>query len=138
MASFEYCINLAVDQKKISKTTAKEILPAQVTDLTAVSGTGDSEIDLSWSAVGDDDMTGTAATYIIRYNTEPVSDGNWGTSTDVPSLPAPSDPGTLETKTVTGLDRGTTYYFAIKVEDDFESSNAVNNLSSEANNIQLK
>ncbi len=26
MASFEYCINLAVDQKKISKTTAKEIL----------------------------------------------------------------------------------------------------------------
>ena len=26
MASFEYCINLAVEQKKISKTTAKEIL----------------------------------------------------------------------------------------------------------------
>ena len=51
-----------------------DIPPAKISNLTALSGINDGEINLTWTAPGDDGTTGTAATYIIRYNTVPMND----------------------------------------------------------------
>jgi hypothetical protein len=72
------------------------------------------QVDLSWTAVGDDGVLGAAASsYELRYATNPDFTGSTLVST---ALPEPS--GTLETVTLTGLTPNTLYYFALTVRDD--------------------
>ncbi|MBU4579911.1 fibronectin type III domain-containing protein [Patescibacteria group bacterium] len=103
--------------------------PAAITNL-AVSATTNNSSTLTWTAPGDDNNTGTAATYDIRYSTATINGGNWASATAVTGEPTPSIASTPETMTVSGLLPGTTYYFAIKTSDEVPNTSAISNIAS--------
>lgn len=92
------------------------IAPAAVTDLNASSITSTSVV-LGWTAPGNDDNFGQAASYDIRYGTSTITDANWDSVTQATGEPAPLPAGTVQLFTVSGLNSGTTYYFALKTQD---------------------
>lgn len=95
------------------------IPPATITDLVAVSGNNPlNEVNISWTAPGDDDMTGICSAYEIRFSTAPINQDNFYEATSWPIAPAPSAPGTAEAMLIQGLNPSTEYYFAIVAVDD--------------------
>lgn len=103
--------------------------PGAVTTLAAGTPTQNS-VPLSWTAVGDDATTGTAAGYDLRYATATITSGNWDSATLVTSEPTPKAAGGTESFTVTGLTAETTYYFALKVGDEASNWSALSNVVS--------
>ena len=103
--------------------------PAAVSNLTA-SGPTSSTINLNWTAPGDNGSSGTATTYDIRYSTSTITDGNFGSATQVTGEPSPSVAGSAESMTVTGLSPSTTYYFAMKTSDEGPNTSAISNVTS--------
>jgi hypothetical protein len=94
------------------------IPPAAISNLTALPGTNDGEIILRWTAPGDDNMTGTAKKYIVKYSLTQITDFNTQGSLYSQAW-MPSVGGSLEQRIITGLTPGVTYYFAIVAEDDW-------------------
>jgi hypothetical protein len=107
------------------------IRPAAVNNLVASNFTGNSAT-LAWAATGDDSLTGTAASYDIRYSTSPITTANWSSATAVTGEPAPAAPGTAQNYVVAGLQQQRTYYFAIRVTDDAGNISALSNVPSGA------
>ena len=105
------------------------IRPGPLTTV-AVTGTTETTASLQWTAVGDDSLTGTATSYDVRYSTSPITDTNWSSATQATGEPVPTAPGTLQSFTVAGLTRQTTYYFAVKVLDDAGNPSALSNVAS--------
>jgi thermitase len=110
------------------------IAPSAIEDLGAASGAAIGTVDLSWTAPGDDGTSGTADAYQIRYSTTLIDAGNWASATEFTPTPALS--GTAESVTVTGLIPGTTYYFAVRAEDEANNLGGISNSPSiEAKNF---
>ncbi len=103
--------------------------PAAVTNL-SVSNETTSSITLAWTAPGDDGNTGIATSYDIRYSTSNITSGNWASATQVSGEPAPGSSGSNESFTVTGLSSDTTYYFAIKTNDEVPNQSDLSNVAS--------
>ncbi|MFH1415067.1 MAG: hypothetical protein ABIH89_03145 [Elusimicrobiota bacterium] len=120
--------NWSPELKVVSALAAWDIWPpAAITDFTASRGSGEGEVDLAWTAPGDDGTTGTAAVYLVNYASFSIAgiEGNaddwWGRANDASlksPLPSPLIAGSTQTVTITGLPEGTTFYFAIKTRDD--------------------
>jgi len=108
-------------------TCADIIPPEAITDLAAATGTNGGEVDLTWTAPGDDGATGTATTYAIKYSTATIDEAAWAGATTVSSPPSPKAAVTSESFTVTGLTGGTTYYFAIKTSDEVPNESTISN-----------
>ena len=85
-------------------------------------------LKLQWTAPGDDDNIGTATLYDLRMSTSPIDLSNWSTVTPVPGMPAPRVAGTKQNVTVSGLTFGTTYYFAIRTQDDAGNWSGLSNV----------
>ncbi|HSB01652.1 MAG TPA: fibronectin type III domain-containing protein, partial [Anaerolineales bacterium] len=96
------------------------IPPAAITGMTGVAGSTRGSVTLSWTAVGDDGNTGTAASYLVRYSTSIIdSEAAWtNASVFSGTIPAPSPAGNPDSVTVTGLIPSTTYYFAVRAQDE--------------------
>jgi len=97
-----------------------DVIPSgTVTDLRTLAVT-DSSATLTWTATGDDDTTGTAAIYDLRYSTRPDSLPHWWDSLGiaVDSLPPPRVSGEVETALVQILQKDSTYYVVLKVADE--------------------
>ncbi len=109
--------------------------PAPITDLTHSDVTATS-ITLSWTASGDDEDEGTAASYDVRYSTSSITEGNWDSATEATGEPIPSSAGSVENMTVSGLLAETSYYFAIKVSDEAQNESDILN-SYEVSTIQI-
>ncbi|MBI2033813.1 MAG: fibronectin type III domain-containing protein [Candidatus Liptonbacteria bacterium] len=103
--------------------------PAAITNL-AVSNVTSNSTDLSWTAPGDDDNTGTATSYDVRYSTAPITDATWSSATQVTGEPAPAPAGTAQSMTVTSLSPSTTYYFAIRTADEVPNISSLSNIPS--------
>lgn len=103
--------------------------PAAIKDLTTAE-INDTSVILTWTAVGDDDSTGTASEYEVRYNTANITTKNWSKSTKVEGVTKPSASGTKEKLTVKKLKAETKYYFAIKVSDEKPNTSALSNILS--------
>jgi chitodextrinase len=86
-------------------------------------------VTLSWTAPGDDDNTGTAALYDVRYSTAPIDAANFTSAYAALSVPTPHAAGTNESMTVTGLSQGTTYWFAIRTRDDAGNWSPISNVA---------
>jgi hypothetical protein len=110
-------------------TNAETTPPATVANLGAGNETENS-VSLTWTAPGDDGMSGTASEYDIRYATEPISPANWVDATRVSGEPDPGPAGGLETFVVTGLAHSTTYYFALKTADEVPNWSDLSNVAS--------
>ncbi len=123
-------LSIRLNFSGVSDTTA----PATVSDLNASTGSSSGEIDLTWTASGDDGATGTAASYIIKYSTSNITnDTEFNAATDVSGEPSPDVSGTTESMTVGGLTAGQVYYFAMKTQDEVpNTSNLSNSTSAQA------
>lgn len=102
--------------------------PAAVPDL-AVTVVSSNSITLSWTAPGDDGITGTAAFYDLRYTIAgPIlTDADFTAAAQVPGVTAPQAAGTPETFTLTGLLPGATYFFGIKTADEAGNISGLSN-----------
>ena len=104
--------------------------PAAVTDLTAIASTGNT-ITITWTAVGDDGLVGTASSYEIRYSTNAiVTNDDFIAATPAIGEPTPAPSGTQETFIITGLQMETLYYIAMRVLDDELNASPLSNVTS--------
>ncbi|MFA6216025.1 MAG: putative Ig domain-containing protein, partial [Candidatus Omnitrophota bacterium] len=109
---------------EIIDTTA----PAAVSNLAASTGTNRGEINLSWTSPGDDNTTGTASTYIIKYSISAITnDTQFNAATDVSGEPAPASAGSVQSIVLSGFTPGQTYYFAIKSQDEVPNTSGLSN-----------
>ena len=95
--------------------------PNPIVDLAAVPGTNDGEVDLTWTATGDDGASLRAKNYEVRYSTSPILDQeDWADALPAAgATPTPPQlPGVAEAMTVIGLTPGAHYYFAVRVFDN--------------------
>ena len=75
--------------------TDPETTPPAAVSLSAATGTNTGEVDLTWTAPGDDGNTGTATAYILRYADSAIdSQSAWDAAADVSGEPAPQIAGT--------------------------------------------
>jgi hypothetical protein len=86
-------------------------------------------ITIHWTAPGDDGSVGTASQYDIRYSTSNITNANWASATQATGEPTPQIAGSAESFIVTGLNPGTTYYFAIKAADEIPNWSALSNIA---------
>ena len=101
--------------------------PGRILDLTAKTGYSTGEINLSWTAPGDDGYSGTVSRYTLRYSSNPIDDNNWASAINVVNEPDPLSSNTIQGMTVSGLTPGQKYYFAIKSVDDSGNISALSN-----------
>ena len=98
--------------------------------LVRAQGAGQDSVTLRWTAVGDDSLTGTAASYQIRYSTAPITAANFASATAVTGVPVPAVAGTAQSVVVRSLSRQVTYYFALRTADDSGNVSALSNVPS--------
>jgi hypothetical protein len=118
----------ALSNSPSGTTPTDAVSPAAVT--LAVASVSFTSVTLSWTAPGDDDMTGTAEAYDLRYSTAgPIDDANnfFAAAIQIPGVPSPQSSGTPQTFTVTGLKERTTYFFALKTADRKPNWSALSN-----------
>lgn len=104
--------------------------PAAVSDLVALPGAYPGEIRLTWTAPGDDGSSGTASAYIIKVAHAAISAGTFDAVADVDRWigePIPAVAGTPETLFVFGLAPDSTWYFALKTQDEVPNTSAISN-----------
>ena len=110
-----------------SVATADTVPPAAVTDLAATAANTTSVV-LQWTAPGDDGMIGQATWYDFRYNTSgPITDSNFDDATHYELPFFPHSPGTVERATVSGLQTGVQYWFALRTADEVPNWSEVSN-----------
>ncbi|MDA3792085.1 MAG: fibronectin type III domain-containing protein, partial [Elusimicrobia bacterium] len=106
--------------------------PAAVTSLAAVTGSSPGEIDLTWTAPGDDGTTGTISLGEFRVKYSSMSDasdkGGWDYASNyISSVCANISLSKTYTMNVTGLLQYTTYYFRVWTADEQPNWSAVSN-----------
>lgn len=99
-------------------------------DVQSAANDSTNSVTLTWTAPGDDGATGQATRYDIRYSTQTITDGTWGSATVVANPPTPKVAGQQESFQVTGLQPDTTYYFALKTYDEAGNPSPLSNIAS--------
>ncbi len=101
--------------------------PADIADLSVTPSS--TFATLEWTAPGDDENTGTATEYDIRYSTAPITSENFEDATQT-EAPTPSIAGSSESVIVYNLAQSTTYYFAMKTTDEMGYTSGISNVVS--------
>lgn len=117
----------------VNLSTIDDVAPSIITNFSATNTTI-SSIDLNWIAPGDDESSGTAASYDIRYLTSSITNDNWNSATQITGEPTPLAAGSTQSMTVSGLTYSTTYYFAIKTSDESSNEAELSNVVSQTTN----
>lgn len=111
--------------------------PAAITDLIATPGTYPGEINLFWTAPGDDGTTGdiVGGKYRIQYSTDAYEvwdkdnyDIEWSTDTS---------PGNPQAKTIASLIQDTTYYFCIWTADEVPNWSFLSNSATSQSQVPI-
>jgi len=95
----------------------------------AAESSGPHCVTLGWTATGDDDYTGTATFYDIRYSTSYLSEQDWETANRYVYPPGPRPSGSRQEVTITGLQSSTIYYFAVKAADEHFNWSPISNIA---------
>jgi hypothetical protein len=113
-----------------SGVTAGELIPpSDITDLVA-KAVDNYSFSLTWTAPGDNGSVGRAASYDVRYSTDPIgSEEDWDTMTPVAVTPVPSEAGETESFIVHGLSYQTGYLFAVKTVDALGNWSGISNMA---------
>ncbi|HRY30640.1 MAG TPA: hypothetical protein P5079_11470, partial [Elusimicrobiota bacterium] len=108
----------------VVSTRTADVAPGAVSDLTALPGSADGEIRLSWTSPGDDGEAGdlSAGIFLIKFSSvQIINAADFDappfavTSLAVSTNTAALSPATL---LVTGLTAGCSYWFAVKTRDE--------------------
>jgi hypothetical protein len=102
--------------------------PGTITTITAVTGAGEGEVDLTWTAPGADGAVNTAAAYVLRFSTNAIANQTLFEAANTRTIPNPQAPGSVESYTLTGLAPNSTYYVAIEARDAAKNQGALSNL----------
>jgi DNA-binding beta-propeller fold protein YncE len=105
------------------------IPPASVSDLQAAF-TSASSLDLKWTAPGDDEDSGQAWQYEVRYSSFPLTDSTWSSATLVDSVPRPQPAGRDEVLSISGLLSGHEYHFSVRTADEVPHWSGLSNVAS--------
>lgn len=100
--------------------------PSDIDDIAASPGSNDGEIDITWTAPGDDGDSGTlTGTYKIEYSTDDLYVA-WSTSTAQAAVSVSGvTPAAQQSYTISGLTLNATYYIKVWTADEIENwSNA--------------
>jgi hypothetical protein len=81
---------------------------------------------LSWTAVGDDSLTGTATSFDLRWATHTINAANFASATPAIGVPTPGPAGTHQTMPMV-LNYGQTRCFALKTIDNVGHVSAISN-----------
>ena len=109
-------------------TSAGDIVRPEAAALAAGATTA-SSVALSWTATGDDSLTGIAHHYEVRWSASPITAANCASATLVATgVPAPGAPGTVQGCTVGGLNRTLDLYFALRVHDEAGNASDLSNV----------
>lgn len=100
--------------------------PAAVTNL-ATSMVSDQNLALTWTATGDDGLSGNATAYDMRRSATPITAANFASGLSIP-LSSPGPSGSSQATVISALTPGSTYYFAIKVQDEAGNWSALGNV----------
>jgi hypothetical protein len=104
--------------------------PATVSDLVAAQGQFPGEVRLTWTAPGDDGVSGTASAYIIKVSHSAINAGNFDAAADLDrwiAEPLPHAATTPETLFVFGLATDSTWHFALKAQDEVPNTSVISN-----------
>ncbi|UCG53350.1 MAG: hypothetical protein JSW58_07295 [Candidatus Latescibacterota bacterium] len=102
--------------------------PADVTDLVATA-IDETSFELTWTAPGDDWMSGTATAYDIRYSAWPIVDETaWAGALPVTETPSPRPAAEQESFIVTGMSSPNNF-FALKTVDEQNNWSGLSNLA---------
>ncbi len=104
------------------------IAPAPILDLVSEPGEIDGSISLVWTAPGDDDNTGKAASYVVKTSTYPIlTEADWLSAEGKPGEPVPSAAGTIERMTIRNLISASYVYVGMRAVDDFFNMSPMGN-----------
>ncbi|MBN1306095.1 MAG: fibronectin type III domain-containing protein [Anaerolineales bacterium] len=127
--NFVHLSGSVVDIDAIQIVDPDSTAPAAITNLAAVTGTTVGSVDLSWTAPGDDGTDGTASSYQVRFAVAVITNQtDWDNATAVTSgVPTPLVAGSSQSMTVSGLEFGETYYFAVRARDEMNNQADLSN-----------
>jgi hypothetical protein len=111
--------------------------PKKIDDLGAATGLNDGEVRLTWTSPGDDGSLGSAEGYEIKYYTGTITESNWDGAWTWPEPPRPKNAGTSQNYTVSGLNPGQKYYFAIKAYDEIPNISPISNIAAAVAKINI-
>jgi len=106
-------------------------VPSTITNLSALTGSSPGQINLNWTAPGDDGYSGNnteEAYYTLKYATYSVSGSTqtwWDNASTYSQDWTVSAQGTTENKIVYGLPEKTTIWFAIETTDESDNTSAI-------------
>jgi len=121
--------NRSVVSNIVFALTDDQFPPAAVTDLAAGPGAEDGDLDVSWTAVGDDSLTGAATGYIVKISASAINESNWDQATTLFNVPIPQASGASESFTIPGLVPGQEYYVALKTLDNYNNLSELSNVA---------
>jgi len=102
--------------------------PATVSDMSFFR-TYDSSGILTWTAPGDNGMSGTVTSYELRWSTSPITPANFASATLVSPQPIPAGGDLPQSYVLLNLTPGVKYYAAIRAVDDVGNWSAVSNVA---------
>jgi uncharacterized delta-60 repeat protein len=101
--------------------------PVAITDLTTSDSTATS-ITLTWTAPGDDEYSGTATGYWVKYSTSgQITALNWGSATNFTQSWTPLPAGSKEIHVIPILKNDTKYWFAVEAYDEVCNYGGISN-----------
>jgi subtilisin family serine protease len=109
-----------------------DVVAPQAVSSLSITAQSLTSMTLSWYAPGDDGLSGTAASYDVRFSTSEIDAGNWAAATRALGEPLPQVAGSVQTFTVSGLQAGTTYYFGLKTRDNVGNESGLSNVPFDA------
>lgn len=95
----------------------------------------ETSVRLTWTAPGDDSLSGTATEYDLRWSTSVIDAQSFAAATRVTGVSAPQSVGSTEIFTVNGLSPSTQYWFAIKTGDERGNWSGISNLVSATTSV---
>lgn len=103
--------------------------PGQITDLEGVV-VGPNEVELSWTATGDDGGTGRAAGYVVRFASFEFGPENFGEAALLSPSPVPRVAGESERfRVMLDAGQGPSFWFALQAWDEVSQSGPVSNVA---------
>jgi hypothetical protein len=104
-----------------------QIPPGAILDLICTDSVGES-LTLRWTAPGDDNDSGRASSYDLRFSLGEITDSNWDQATIVEHVPHPQAAGATETLELPEVTWWTSYHIALKTQDDAGNWSALSNV----------
>jgi len=119
------------------QTSDDQTPPAAIDDLQASTGDEEGQLNLTWTAPGDDGTEGYVSAYEIRYSGEVITEDNFEQAELWLSPPTPLAGGSQQSLILSNLEPGEIYYAGIRSYDDVLNASHLSNIDSGEAMVEL-